>query len=189
MLHGDESALKVLLSQYHNYLLVVGSRYLTDKLRVEDVIHDVFADLWNKKEDIKIHAGVKSFLRGAVINKCLSIIRKENRMDYVEDHGYDAMDNSPSPDLILDAQNLKSTIDEIVDGLPEKCREVFQLSRNQGKSHREISEAMGISKKTIENHMTRALKTLKNELKRKELLIIIFILIKISFLLGENTYL
>jgi RNA polymerase sigma-70 factor (ECF subfamily) len=187
MLHGDEKALKVLLTQYHNYLLVVGTRFLTDRLRVEDVIHDVFADLWNKKEDIKIQAGVKSFLRGAVINKCLAIIRKDNRMDFVEEHSFDSADKAPSADKVLHSENLKNTINEIIASLPDKCREVFLLSRNEGKSHKEISEAMGISKKTIENHMTRALKTLKNELKRRELMIIIFILINISFLLGVNT--
>ncbi len=187
MLHGDEKALKALLTQYHNYLLVVGTRYLTDRFRVEDVIHDVFADLWNKKESITIHAGVKSFLRGAVINKCLAIIRKDQRMDYVEDHSFDSTDKAPSADKLMDAENLKNAIDDIVASLPDKCRQVFQLSRYEGKSHKEISEAMDISKKTIENHMTRALKTLKNELKRRELLIIIFLLIKISFLVGGNT--
>ena len=186
MLHGDEKSLKDLLTQYHNYLMVVGTRYLTDRHRVEDVIHDVFADLWNKKENIQIQASVKSFLRGAVINKCLAIIRKDNRMDYVEDHSFDSVDRSPSADQILDAGNLKNAIEEIVSVLPDKCQEVFKLSRNEGKSHKEISEIMDISKKTIENHMTRALKTLKNELKRRELLIIIFIMIKISFLLGGN---
>lgn len=166
--------------------MVVGTRYLTDRLRVEDAIHDVFADLWNKKENIQIQTGVKSFLRGAVINKCLAIIRKDSRMDYVEDHSFDSVDRSPSADQILDAGNLKNAISEIVSSLPEKCQEVFKLSRHEGKSHKEISEIMEISKKTIENHMTRALKILRNELKRRELLIIIFIIMKISFLLGGN---
>lgn len=187
MLYGDETALKLLLSQYHNYLLVIGCRYLTDKLRVEDVIHDVFADLWNKKSDIEIRAGVKSFLRGAVINKCLAIIRKDSRMDYSGDNDFELTDSTPNVDLIMDRDHLRNIINIIIENLPDKCRKVFQLSRYEEKSHQEISDEMGISKKTIENHMTRALKTLKNELKRRELIIIFFLLIKISFLLGVNT--
>lgn len=187
MLHGDEDALKYLLDKYHNYLMVVGTRYLTDKLRVEDVIHDVFADLWNKKSDIEIQMEVKAFLRGAVINKCLAILRKDSRMEYPENHKIEITDRAPSADLIMDRDQLKKTIHAIIEGLPEKCRRVFQLSRYQGLSHQEISEEMDISKKTIENHMTRALKTLKNELTRQGILIFILFIIKISFLLGVNT--
>ena len=184
MLEGDEKSLGILLSQYHNYLIVVGLRYLNDKQRVEDVIHDLFADLWNTKKEIVITAGVKSFLRGAVINKCLAIIRKDSKIDLVEQHSYDLSDNSPSADQFIDRDNLKLRIDEIVNSLPEKCRKVFHLSRYEGKSHQEISDLMDISKKTIENHMTKALKTLKTGLQRKELMVIVFLLIKNNILLG-----
>ena len=178
---GDEKALSLLLNEYHNYLMVVGLRYLSDKQRVEDVIHDVFADLWQRKNAVEISVGVKSFFRGAVINKCLAIIRKDSRMDYVENHNSTLPANQASPDQIVDHDNLKKIIDNIVDDLPEKCQAVFRMSRYEGKSHQEIADTLGISKKTIENHMTKALKTLKSELKRKELLSIIFILIKMKF--------
>ena len=187
MLQGDEQSLSILLSDYHNYLVVVGTRYLTDRQRVEDVIQDLFADLWNSKKDISITAGVKSFLRGAVVNKCLAIIRKDKKIDLVEEHNYNLSDRSASADQEMDGDHLKRTIDDIVNSLPAKCKEVFCLSRYDGKSHKEIADHMGISKKTIENHMTKALSTLRSELKRKELLVIIFMLIKISFVLGVYT--
>jgi len=189
MLNGDQKALKVLLRQYHNYLVVVGLRYLSDRQRVEDVIHDTFADLWNKQKEITIQSGVKSFLRGAVVNKCLAIIRKESRITLVEEHSYDLADTKASADQIIDRDNLQSAIDEIIKSLPEKCRNVFVLSRVEGLSQKEISEKLGISKKTIENHMTKALKTLRSELKRKEFLISIFILIKLDLLIGAMTIL
>jgi len=182
MLNGNEVALGKLLSHYHNYLMVVGLRYLSDNQRAEDVIHDVFVDLWNKKEVGDIKISVKAYLRGAVINKCLAIIRKDNRINLVESHDENLQDGLPSSDQILYRDNLKAIIDNIVEGLPEKCKRVFKMSRYEGKSHNEISKALDISKKTIENHMTKALKTLRSELKRKELLIIIFILIKLNFI-------
>lgn len=189
MLHGDEASLKLLLEQYHNYLVVVGLRYLTDRQRVEDVIHDVFADLWNSRKQVEIAHGVKSFLRGAVVNKCLAIIRKEARISLVEEHSYELSDRRASADQLVDRDNLKKSIDEIVRSLPEKCRMVFTLSRVEGLSHREISERMEISKKTIENHMTKALKTLRTELKRKGLLISIFLIMKIVARIGAATIL
>ncbi|MEM9547932.1 MAG: RNA polymerase sigma-70 factor [Bacteroidota bacterium] len=188
MLNGDHEALKTLLHAYHNYLAVVGLRYLSDRQRVEDVIHDVFADLWNSKKETQITSGVKSFLRGAVVNKCLAIIRKENRITLVEEHDYALADSKASADQMLDRDHLKQVIDDIVERLPEKCREVFLLSRVEGLSQREISEQLGISKKTIENHMTKALKTLRNELRRKELLISILVMDKIDLLIGATSY-
>ena len=189
MLNGDHAALKALLHAYHNYLVVVGLRYLSDRQRVEDVIHDVFADLWNSKRETQITSGVKSFLRGAVVNKCLAIIRKENRITLVEEHDYSLADSMASADQILDRDNLKKIVDEIVERLPEKCRQVFVLSRVDGLSQKEIADQLGISKKTIENHMTKALKTLRSELKRKELLISILLIDKIDLLIGATMYL
>ena len=177
MLRGNDLALRSLLSTYHNYLVVVGLRYLTDRQRVEDVIHDTFADLWNKQQEIDVQS-VKSFLRGAVVNKCLAIIRKESRIDLVEEHSYDLSAKEPSADQYIDRDNLEKEIHAIIDGLPLKCGQVFKLSRFEGKSHHEISEVMGISKKTIENHMTRALRTLRDQLKRKELLLIVWMVLK-----------
>ena len=107
----------------------------------------------------------------------------------MEEHSYDLKDSVPSPDLVLDKDNLQKAIHEIMDSLPEKCREVFRLSRMEGLSHKEISEKLDISKKTIENHMTRALKTLRIELKKKDFLIGIFILIKLDLLVGATAYL
>lgn len=186
MLQGDEQALKALLSHYHSYLMVVGSRYLSDRYRVEDVIHDVFADLWNKQSETEISYGVKSFLRGAMVNKCLSILRKDKKMDYVEDFGVEPTDYTPSADQLMQRDQTKKVITDVVAALPEKCRQVFELSRYEGKSHKEISETLGVSKKTIENHMTRALKTLKTELKSRKIISVIILLIKSLFTLGVN---
>lgn len=177
MLHGNDLALRSLLSSYHNYLVVVGLRYLSDRQRVEDVIHDTFADLWNKQKDIEVQS-VKSFLRGAIVNKCLAIIRKERRIDLVDDHSHDIASNTPTPDQYLDRAQLEKEILKIIAQLPSKCQQVFKLSRFDGRSHQEISDKMGISKKTIENHMTKALRTLRDQLKRKDLLLILLWIVK-----------
>jgi len=169
MLGGDEKSLGILLSKYHNYLVVVGLRYLSDRQRVDDVIHDAFADLWNSQKDVSINTEVKFFLRGVVINKCLAIIRKDNRMDYVDSFDLQMVDKAPTPDQILDANQLQAKIDSILEQLPEKCRQVFLLSRREGKSHKEIAALMDISTKTIENHMSRALRTFREQLKGRQL--------------------
>ena len=189
MLEGHENALKDLLHDYHNYLVVVGMRYLPDRQRVEDVIHDVFADLWNSKKEIQIQSGVKSFLRGAVVNKCLAIIRKEKRITLVEEHSYDLETNEASAEQLLDVKNLREVLNDIIETLPPKCKEVFLLSRVEGLSQKEIAEKLDISKKTIENHMTKALRTLRMELKRKEFLVGILFLIKTDSWLGVMTFL
>lgn len=184
MLQGESEGLQFLLQEYHNYMVVVGMRYLNDRQRVEDVIHDIFADLWNCGRKVDIQYGVKSYLRGSVINKCLSIIRKEDRIDLVEEHSFDLQDGSFSVVEEIDAAELKKRIDELVYTLPPKCRAVFIKSRLEGKSQAEIAEELSISKKTIENHMSKALKILKNGLKDRELMILVLIFLSE---VGANT--
>lgn len=184
MLAGDEYSLSILLSQYHSYLVAVGLRYLSDRQRVEDVIHDLFADLWNCNRKVDLTSSVKSFLRGGVVNKCLQSIRKDHRIELVETHSHTLVSSDASADQLVDLDNLTAHIETIVSTLPDKCQQVFRLSKQEGKSHQEISDQLSISKKTIENHMTKALRTLRLELKKRELLVFIFTITKTTQILG-----
>ena len=173
MLAGDEKAFRTLYDQYYNYLMVVGLRYLRDKLRVEDVINDVFMGLWNIDREVEIEIAVKSYLRGALVNKCLSVLRKENRMDWVDEHRENITDSSNSVERNLEGKQVEEIVQQVVDALPPKCQQVYNLSRNEGLSHKEIAAKLEISTKTIENHMSRALKGLRAELKKYGILLFI----------------
>lgn len=172
---GDEQAFRRLYGQFYNYLMVVGLRYLTDRLRVEDVIQDVFLDIWNKRADLNITTGIKSYLRGAVSNKCLAILRKDKRMDYVYEHAVDLADDKHQISHQMDAALIQQTVKEALESMPPKRKNVFILSREKGLSNKEVAKKLDVSVKTVENHMTLVLKTLRLALKKKGLLSLVFI--------------
>jgi len=102
----------------------------------------------------------------------------------VEEHSFDLQEDSFSIVDEIDAAELKKKIDNLISSLPPKCREVFIKSRLEGKSHAEVAEELSISKKTIENHMTKALRLLRDGLKDRELML--FVLLYLSEL-GAST--
>jgi RNA polymerase sigma-70 factor (ECF subfamily) len=167
MVLGQDYALEVLLRQYHNYLTVVAGRYLSDGNAVQDVIHDVFTDLWQSGKQIDISCSVKSYLRGAVTNKCLSTIRRQRSAPNTREEIVDQAGDTASPLDLLDMKDLRLAIAKIVAQLPERCREVYLLSRNEGKTHKEIAALLDTSTKTVENHITRALRDLRQGLQRQ----------------------
>jgi RNA polymerase sigma-70 factor (ECF subfamily) len=127
-----------------------------------DLAQDVFFEIWKKRETIQITSSLKSYLRRAVVNRSLNAI-KAKRLDYnapeklpEKPHSYE------NAQEILEAQDLENLIHQTIDSLPEKCRMVFVLCRIEGFSHKEVSGKLGISPKTIENQMTKALKILRN---------------------------
>ena len=173
---GKESAFDQLFRKYYRYLVSIGIKYGFDTEISKDIAQEVFADLWNRKENIKISHSLKFYLRKAVINNCLSRKRKSQRIILDEEK---LLSNSKAEENTIkqiEGQELKVVIDIIIEGLPQRCKEVFKLSRYENLSHKEIAEKLNISTKTIENQMTKALKTLRSDLKKQGFLSVLKIL-------------
>ncbi len=159
---GDQKAFRALFDQFYKYLVVTVFNITGDDHLARDLAQDVFLELWKKREVIDIQSSLKSYLRRAVINKALNAI-KAKRLNYQEPEKLpENPHTNQDAQKHLEADDLKKLIHETIDGLPEKCRMVFVLCRLEGMSHKEVSEKLGISTKTIENQMTKALKALRN---------------------------
>jgi len=173
---GDKAAFDELFRLHYRYLVVIAHKYLNDRDGARDIVQDVFLDIWKRKENLKIDQSAKFFLRRAVINKCLASKRKSDRITVnteivnTDNRG----DNSTSDQVAYN--DINAFVNEIINGLPERCREVFILSRKKEMSHKEIAAQLNISTKTIENQMTKALKIMRLELKSKGFLPIIGII-------------
>ena len=173
---GKEDALNIIIDDYLSYLLAVGSRYINDRQRVEDLIHDVLLDVWQRREKLQIKTGLKSYLRGALINKCLTEINKKRREPNMDHQTLDFLGlQDDHTREVIEANEMEASIKEIIDRLSPKCKEVFFLSRTEGKTHKEIAKQLDISTKTIENHITVALKKIRVGLKSRDLLIFIYL--------------
>ncbi|MFT4565489.1 MAG: RNA polymerase sigma-70 factor (family 1) [Saprospiraceae bacterium] len=180
---GNRAAFDKIFRSYYKYLFTIAFTYLKDEHRAKDIIQDVFLDLWNRREKIEIEYSIKYFLRRAVINGSMAALRKTNRISYditpiTENVAVDDNDT-------LAYKEMSQIVKDAIISLPDKCQQVYCLSRDEGLSHKEIAQRLNISTKTIENHITKALKIIRIELKRMGL---ISVLLLIQFLIGENPY-
>lgn len=159
---GKESALQKIFKHYYKYLVVTGYNITGDNEKAKDLVQDVFFELWKKREKIEIQSSLKAYLRRAVVNRSLNYIKTQKRFDF-GDENFDAQtaDRTFSAQKNLEAQDLKSALNNAIDSLPAKCKAIFILSRFEKLSHKEIAAKLDISTKTIENQITKALKIVR----------------------------
>ena len=156
---GDESAFNSLFDTYYVSLCFFANRYLKDIDRSRSLVQQLFVDIWEKREYTNIDRSVKSYLFMAMKNRAIDFLRlSKNKVSLFE------VDTEllqiPFYDMIEEA-DLDAQINNCVNQLPDKCREVFMLSRNEGLKYSEIARKLDISVKTVEMHMCIALKKLR----------------------------
>jgi RNA polymerase sigma-70 factor (ECF subfamily) len=164
---GNEAALRQIFDRHYTLLLSDIYRLIPDESTCQDLAQELFVELWNKREQLDIHTSLRAYLRRAAVNKALNYIKATRRfqLDDAEDLGH-LPDNSESDNQKREHQDtLEDALHTAIDALPEKCRLVFNLSRFEQLSHREIAEKLGISVKTIENQITKAMKMLRDAMK------------------------
>tara|TARA_R110000744_G_scaffold142164_2_gene253706 strand:+ start:1045 stop:1629 length:585 start_codon:yes stop_codon:yes gene_type:complete len=141
---------------------------LKDEVVAEEVVQTVFLKLWEKRGTVKITTSLKAYLYKAVYYDALNYLKHEKvKMKHRErkQHEY-AGDRSIGAvvDHSVEEKEIQNRLNLALMALPDKCRKVFQLSRFEELKYAEIAERMGISIKTVEGHMGKALKTLRLEL-------------------------
>lgn len=161
---GDKRALTELYDSYWKLLFISAHNILKDKELCEEIIQDIFIELWNNREKLQIKISIKSYLYACVRYKVFAEFRKNKvtNVELFEDLNQRFQYATPETKMLHD--ELVEQINLIVKTLPKKCQEVYVLSRNKQLSHKEIAEKLGISTKTVENHITLALKVLRANL-------------------------
>ncbi|RYF97595.1 MAG: RNA polymerase sigma-70 factor [Chitinophagaceae bacterium] len=131
----------------------------------EEMVQDLFTDIWLRRRSLHITTALPIYLFSAIRYRVINYIHKEIlKNNYAQNVLAVNADFDNSTEDILLVSDLNNCLREQVNLLPEKCREVFELSRNEFKSNKEIAQSLGISEKTVENHMTRALRRLRTSL-------------------------
>lgn len=164
-----------IFKEYHAHCLAFATHYTGDPLDGEEVVQLVFAQLWEKRAAIAITGSVKSYLFTAIRNTAISQWRKQQvRSD--RETGFGQLQTA-TIESNVQARELEKLLHKALEKLPERCREVFVLSRQQHLKYAEIAVVMDISVKTVENQMGKALKILHGELR--EYLPLLLVLLQI----------
>ncbi|MCB0527380.1 MAG: RNA polymerase sigma-70 factor [Saprospiraceae bacterium] len=165
---GDESALRRIFDRHYALLLGDIYRIIPDENTCQDLAQEVFVELWRKRAELDIHTSLRAYLRRAAVNRALNHLKASRRLALDESveqlHVADESEREIAEKA--DRDSMEKALHAAIDALPEKCRLVFSLSRFEHLSHREISEKLGISVKTIENQITKAMKLLRQALAR-----------------------
>lgn len=160
---NKESALTAIYRVYWEELFISAFNVLKDRQACEDIIQEIFIKLWTRRKDLEIAVSLKSYLHASVRYEVFRQIKKGTVREDIFDCFYERI-LYPSVSVDLEYKELVTRIASIVETLPVKCREVYKLSREEQLSHKEISSRLNISTKTVENHLTKALRILKMSL-------------------------
>lgn len=159
---GVEGALDELFRRHYVGLCQVAIRFVGKGGEAEDIVQELFLSIWEKRDSLPEQvSGVGAYLRRATRNRSLNYLRDRNRIPVDEGDPPDAPSALSNPGQQMEEAELRQRIHRAIDRLPERCRLVFVMSRIEGMSHREISQALDISNKTVENQMTRAYRFLR----------------------------
>ena len=163
---GNEAAFTEIYRRFWKLLFSVAANKLNDPEDAKELVQDVFINLWKRHEELTIDHSLKAYLAGAVkfrVYTRLSLKEKRRRQEaglipapsfstpYIEDQ--------------VNLEDLMAKLDIAAAQLPERCRLVYQLSRDEGLSRKEIAKQLNISEKTVENQVTRALHHLRTVLR------------------------
>ncbi|HLR37249.1 MAG TPA: RNA polymerase sigma-70 factor [Chitinophagaceae bacterium] len=162
---GDEQAFSVLYDRYWKKLFIRANLLLNSTEDAEEVVHDVFVTLWQKRTTLKIHHSFHTYIAAMLRYNCFEILTKRNKK---KQRLIDYKNSLPQTDFPsqqwLQFEDLQIELEEAVSRLPEKCQLIFRLSREQDLSNKEIAYQLNLSVNTVRTQMHRALKRLKTSL-------------------------
>jgi len=163
---NERQALQQLFEQHYPMVCQSVFRFVSDQGTAEDLAQEVFLRFWEKRHSIEITSSLPAYLRRMAINEGLGYLRKAKRweQDEFEPSQRNGSDYSTEEQYLYG--ELKDNITQAINTLPPKCRTVFQLSRFEELTYQEIADQMGISIKTVENQMGKALKVLRKRLQQ-----------------------
>lgn len=159
---GDKLALTELYNTYWQLLFISAYNIIKDKELCEDIIQDIFMNIWHNREKLEINISLKSYLYACARYQVFNQFRKNKDKIHVEFfNDLDKRFQYATPETEMMHDELVQQINTIVETLPEKCQLVYKLSREEQLTHKEIALRLNISVKTVENHITKALQTIR----------------------------
>lgn len=161
---GDEVAFTMIYNRYWDKLFTVAAHKLNNAAEAEEVVQEIFLDLWNRREIVQVHSALSSYLAVAVKYKVINILAHRNvKLKALMELKRPEADYSTSNWLSF--EELQENLEKLVAKLPGKCRIVFRMSRSEGLTQKQIASALDISEKTVEAHLGKAIRILRTGLQ------------------------
>ncbi len=172
---GNAKAYDFLMDSYYKNLCAYAYILTKNHANAEDIVQDVFIEIWTHRKNINPSLSINNYLYKSVYNRFIDQHRRNKPVIYLEKKYLEALDMVIEKERV-DLEELTKLVHKEIDKLPSKCRKIFLLNKKEGLTHIEISKHLDISVKTVEGHMTRAFKILRERLgpKIKPVLFLLF---------------
>lgn len=161
---GDKQAFTEIYNLYWEKLLAVGYFFTKDKQAAEDIVHDVMISLWERRNEIEIKS-LSAYLGTAVKFSVFKMVARQKRQKEIAE-GIFRTASTEDVEEKLDAKLLEEYTQGLLEELPEKTRLIFEYSRHQDMPVKEIAGKMSLSGKSVEYHLTKALKAIRDSFKK-----------------------
>ena len=175
--NGDIKAFEEIFHHFKSQLYFFSLGYLKSASESEEIIQNTFLSLWEHRESLIDSVSVKNYLYTIATNNIYNYLKhqavKRKFLDFVSTTLSEEDNNTQQQ---LDFIGLEKTIESYINKLPDQTRQIFKLSRFDGLSYQEIALQLGISVRTVENLVYRALKSIRTNLKNDRLMVLLIIL-------------
>ncbi len=187
MKEGDREAFNAFFVESYASLLAYANMIIGDKDVAEDIIQEVFLSVWEGRVYLSIDGSLRSYFLRSVYNSAMNYIKHERVVEKYstsrqrELKEYELNYDNPDRNHIIQKlfnEELNHILNEAIDTLPDKCKEVFKLSYVYDMKRKDISEALNISLRTVDNHIYKALKLIRERLSAYPPSLLFFLLLR-----------
>lgn len=176
LLERDEGAFETVFKKYFKDLHSYACTILREEMQAEESVQQVFFRIWDKTDRLQVSGSLAAYLYRAVHNECLNFLKHQKVKQAHQTYTVYHMQHTHHHHQPLQLEELQQRISVALNRLPEQCRTIFQMSRFEELRYREIADRLGLSVKTIENQMGKALKLMREELSDYLPAILLFLL-------------
>ena len=160
---NDEKAFSALFRHFYDRLLYFAIQYVSTREAAEEIVSDVFVKIWNRREELDKIANLEVYLFVAVKNHSLNYLEQYSSLRIAplsDDSGLSQLTNSVDPERTMEWKEILFKMDQEVGRLPDQCRRVFKLIKEEGFKYKDVAEILNISPRTVETQLFRAMKRL-----------------------------
>ena len=162
---SDEGAFTEIYQRYWDKLLVTAMHRLGNMDEAREVVQDVFFNVWKRRDTLRLDHSLNTYLSVAVKYEVLNRLAVKNRQQRYQLHMARHWEEaSQDTENLLSFNELQEQLAPLIKALPEKCRIIFQLSREKGYPRKKIASELGIAEKTVEAHLSSAIRKLRSGL-------------------------
>ncbi|GAB3953806.1 RNA polymerase sigma-70 factor [Spirosoma harenae] len=171
---SPQKGCELLFRRYHQALCSHAVRFVYSRETAEDLVSEVFCRFWKTKAYESVTSSYRYYLFRSVRNEAYNYLRLEfQELDDIENAETRETTVSQRPDQVFQFEEVFHRVEDLVESLPPQCRKVFLLSRFEGKKYQDIATELGISIKTVEVHIVKALSIVRKGLKDHWLLVVL----------------